>query len=110
MRAILGRAVSELPNVAWDEAVDGVDALRKLRRVAYDCVFVDVNMPRIDGLKLIERIRVQSTKHPPRIVVVTTHRAERDRDRAMALGADAYLIKPVRLPEVTSLVRRLLGA
>lgn len=109
MRAILGRAVSVLPNVAWDEAVDGVDALRKLRRVSYDCVFVDVNMPRIDGLKLIERIRGKGTKEAPRIVVVTTHRAERDRERAMALGADAYLIKPVRLPEVTSLVRRLLG-
>ncbi len=108
MRAILGRAGSALPNVVWDEAVDGVDALRKLRRVAYDCVFVDVNMPRIDGLKLIERIRTHEGKRP-RIVVVTTHRAERDRERAMALGADAYLIKPIKLPEIASLVRRLLG-
>lgn len=109
MRALLGRAIATLGDVTWDEAVDGVDALRKLRRVNYDCIFVDVNMPRIDGLKLIERIRSHETAHAPRIVVVTTQSGERDRERALALGADAYVVKPIKLPEITALLRRLLA-
>ncbi len=108
MRTILGRALERLPGVRWDEAVDGVDALRKLRRVDYDCVLLDLNMPRMDGLKLIERIRAPHRARRPRVVVVTTGRATRDRERAVALGAEACLIKPVKLDEVAALVGKLL--
>lgn len=91
-----------------DEAVDGVDALKKFSEATFDIVLTDINMPQMDGLKLISHIRqtVGNTRIP--IVVITTESAEEDRSKAMKLGASAYLVKPVQAKDVQDTVRSLL--
>jgi two-component system chemotaxis response regulator CheY len=76
------------------EATSGFEALRLLPRGPYDLVISDVNMPDIHGLELVQFIR-KSTQHAATpVVLISTQISERDRQRGLASGADAYLAKP----------------
>ena len=65
-------------------------------------------MPVMDGLKLIHLIRDEESLRAMPIVVITTEGAEADRTRALALGADEYLTKPVQAGRVLAVVKALL--
>jgi two-component system chemotaxis response regulator CheY len=65
-------------------------------------------MPVMDGLKLIKRVRTDATHRHAPIVVITTESADEDRQRALALGANEYLVKPIQAAKVIAAVRRLL--
>jgi two-component system chemotaxis response regulator CheY len=95
--------------VATAEAGDGADAWRKLSAGRFDIVLTDINMPLMDGLKLIALVRGAGPHQSVPVVVITTEGAEADRRRALALGASAYLVKPVQAPQVVETVRGLLG-
>jgi len=82
-----------------DTATDGAVASGKLRAVDYDLLVTDVQMPVTDGLSLTRSIReLEATEAMSRIpiVVVTAHALESFRERALAVGVDAYLTKPIR--------------
>ncbi len=108
MRRQLCYALSRLPGVATSEAGDGADAWRKLQSAAFDILLTDINMPVLDGLKLVGLVRQGGPHQRIPIVVITTEGAEADRRRAMGLGASAYLVKPVQAPQVIEAVRSLL--
>lgn len=76
-----------------DEAIDGIDALAKLKKAEYDLLVVDVQMPRMDGLTLTKRMRADDRYENIPIVMVTTLDKEEDRQRGVEAGADAYIIK-----------------
>ena len=71
-------------------------------------MLTDINMPLMDGLKLVPLVRSSAPNKSMPIVVITTEGAETDRNRAMKLGAAAYLVKPVQSQQVVDAVRRLL--
>ena len=108
MRQLLAFALKRIPGAEITEAKDGVDGLRKLMADRYDLVIVDINMPVLDGLRLIQLIRQEPQQDELRIVVITTEGATADRDKAMALGADEYLTKPVQAGNVLSVAKGLL--
>lgn len=110
MRQLLSFALKRLPGASIVEACDGVDGLRKLMGEHFDLALVDINMPVLDGLRLIQMVREEPGQEGLRIVVITTEGATADRDKAMALGADAYLTKPVQAGEVLSVVKGLLSS
>ena len=85
-----------------------MDGLRKLMADGFDLVLVDINMPVLDGLRLIQLIRQEPQQDELRIVVITTEGATADRDKAMELGADEYLTKPVQAGNVLSVAKGLL--
>jgi two-component system, chemotaxis family, chemotaxis protein CheY len=109
MRQLLVFALRRIPGMRVVEAEDGVDALRKLAAGRFDIVLTDINMPIMDGLKLVRRIRLDPNHHAVPIVIVTTESAAADRDRAMELGASAYVQKPVLAPQIIATVTKLLG-
>ena len=74
-------------------AFDGVDALEKLRESRFDLVVSDLNMPRMDGLQLLENIRNDEAIKGVRFVFVTTVDDPATRAQAAALGADKYILK-----------------
>ena len=86
----------------------GPKGLKKLTLGRYDLVLTDINMPLMDGLKLIRHIRQTDAYRTVPIVVITTESAVEDRKRAMALGASAYLVKPVQSKVVQDTVKSLL--
>lgn len=108
MRQLLVFALSRLRGVRVVEADDGLDALKKLAAQQFDIILTDINMPIMDGLKLVKRVRSDERYKDIPIVIITTEGGEVDRQRALALGANAYITKPIRAPQVLETVRTML--
>lgn len=109
MRKMIVFALSRLREITVVEADDGVDALRQMANQKFDIVITDINMPILDGLKLVKRLRADETYKDVPIIIITTEGAEEDRQRALALGANAYVTKPIQAPQVIALVRDVLS-
>jgi len=90
------------------EAGDGADAWRRLQSATFHLILTDINMPLMDGLKLVALIRSGGAHQRTPVVVITTESAAEDRRRAESLGANAYLLKPVTAQQVMDAVRELL--
>ena len=109
MRQLLVFALARVKSLRVTEADDGVDALRKLAGARFDIIITDINMPIMDGLKLVKRIRSDPANQATPIVIITTEGSQEDRQRALQLGANAYITKPIQAPQVISTVKELLG-
>jgi two-component system chemotaxis response regulator CheY len=108
MRQLLVFALRRLKNVDIVEAQDGMDGLRKVSSDHFDLALIDINMPVMDGLKLISLMRGEETLKDIPIVVITTEGAAEDRERALNLGANEYLTKPIQANRVLAVARALL--
>jgi two-component system chemotaxis response regulator CheY len=108
MRQLLVFALKRLKGADIVEAQDGMDGLRKVTSDHYDLALVDINMPIMDGLKLISLIRAEDSLKEMPIVVITTEGAREDRERALALGANEYLTKPIQANRVLAVAKSLL--
>jgi two-component system chemotaxis response regulator CheY len=108
MRQLLVFALRRLKDVEIVEAQDGMDGLRKVSSDHYDLALIDINMPVMDGLKLISLMRGEESLKEIPIVVITTEGAREDRERALNLGANEYLTKPIQANRVLSVARDLL--
>jgi two-component system chemotaxis response regulator CheY len=108
MRRQLAVALQRVPGLKSVEAVDGAEAWRKLASGTFDILLTDVNMPTLDGLKLISLVRSGGAHQQIPVVVITTEGAEADRRRALSLGANSYLVKPVLASQVVEAVTTLL--
>jgi two-component system chemotaxis response regulator CheY len=93
-RAYVRAALEEMADMQVTEAASGFDALRILPRERFDLLLVDINMPNINGLELISFIRRSETHRDTPLLIISTEASERDRERAMTLGANGYLAKP----------------
>jgi len=109
MRQLLVFALARIKKLKVTEAEDGVDGLRKLASGKFDLVITDINMPIMDGLKLVKRIRSDEIHKDVPIIIITTEGSTEDRQRAMALGANAYITKPIQAPQVIAKVKELLA-
>ncbi len=76
-----------------DLAKDGVDALEHVEDVQYDLIVTDIEMPRMDGFTLTEKLRNMSTYTDIPIVIVTSLERESDKRRGLHVGANAYITK-----------------
>ena len=108
MRQLLAFALKRLKDVEIVEAQDGMDGLRKVTSDDFDLALIDINMPVMDGLKLVSLIRGEDSIADMPIVVVTTEGASEDRERALALGANEYLTKPIQANRVLAVAKSLL--
>ncbi|OHU86059.1 MULTISPECIES: response regulator [Pseudoalteromonas] len=82
----------------------GKAALQVLETQAFDVIFMDLNMPHMDGYEAIEKIRNQLNLRTT-VIVVTANDEQQDLSRAIALGADAYVIKPLQQAEIITVLR-----
>ncbi len=108
MRQLLIFALKRMKNIEIVEAQDGMDGLRKVTSDHFDLALIDINMPIMDGLKLINLIRGDQNLAKLPICVITTEGAREDRERAMSLGADEYLTKPIQANKVLAVAKSLL--
>jgi two-component system chemotaxis response regulator CheY len=109
LRELLAHALRRIPGMTTMEACHGLDALEKIAGTVPDIILTDINMPVMDGLTLLERLRANQDLASVPIVVITTEQSAVDRARAFALGATAFVTKPIRAPRVLDEVRNLLG-
>jgi len=108
MRQLLVFALRRLRGVDIVEAQDGMDGLRKLSGDRFDLALIDLNMPVMDGLKLIGLMKGEESLRSVPVVVITTEQGAEDRERALRLGADEYLTKPIQAHRVLDVARGLL--
>jgi PAS domain S-box-containing protein len=94
---------------AVEVAENGQEAIQRFRENDFDAVLMDVQMPLVDGFQATEVIRQMHPSHKARvpIIAMTAHALKGDRERCLAAGMDAYISKPIRAPEMISLVERL---
>jgi len=109
MRQLIIFALKRLRGIRIVEASDGVDGLKKLTTERFDIIFTDINMPVMDGLKLISLVREDENYKGIPIVVITTEGAVEDRERAIALGANDYITKPIQPNRILDVAKGLLG-
>jgi len=109
MRQLISFALKRLRGIRIIEASDGVDGLKKLSTEKFDLIFTDINMPIMDGLKLVSLVRNDANYKSTPIVVITTEGAQEDRERALALGANDYITKPIQANRILDVARSLLN-
>jgi CheY-like chemotaxis protein len=103
----LVRTVLEREGMQVVEAADGLDAVDAIGQHQFDLIILDLDMPRLDGLGVLEELgaSVATTQIP---VIVLTARSDDTESRALDLGAQDYLTKPVRPTALTARVRAVL--
>lgn len=109
MRQLISFAMKRIPNSKVVEATDGVDALKKLSSEKVDLILADINMPVMDGLKLVSLVRGNPSYKNIPVIIITTEGAEEDKKKAIAIGANAYLPKPIQTQELIKLVNTFIS-
>jgi len=109
MRQLISFAIKRIPQSRIIEATDGVDALKKLSSEKIDIILADINMPIMDGLKLVSIVRNNPSYKNIPIIMITTEGAEEDKNKALAIGANAYLTKPIQTQELMKLVNSFIS-
>lgn len=110
MRQFVVLALQRLPQLQIEEAGDGVEALKRLSSGDFDLLLSDIHMPLIDGIKLLSLIRKDPVCSRMPVIMITTEGSDMTRERALDLGANAYLTKPLQTAVLIETVRRLLEA
>jgi len=108
MRSLIASTLEELdPSVKITEAGSGFEALRLLPRGGFDLIVTDINMPDINGLELVSFVKKNPAYAGIPLIIVSTESSQRDRDKGLGLGADAYLVKPFEPEDLRGLAREL---
>ncbi|MCP4038431.1 MAG: response regulator [bacterium] len=95
MRSLLASTLEQLDvPVKVTEACSGFEALRYLPREEFALVVTDINMPDINGLELVSFVKGNPQFRSIPLIIVSTEGSDKDRDKGMELGADAYVVKP----------------
>ncbi len=105
---LLFHLIKMLPGIRVTEAVNGADALEKLKVQQVDLILTDMNMPEMDGAGLITAVRNELKRATP-IIIITTKGEQRDRERGMAVGADGYITKPLDILQFRETIRRFIS-
>jgi signal transduction histidine kinase/HPt (histidine-containing phosphotransfer) domain-containing protein len=103
----VGLSVLQKLGYRADVAHNGIEVLKALEQKVYDLVFLDVQMPEMDGLETARRICQRwSPEKRPRIVAMTGNALMGDREKCLQAGMDDYISKPVRIVELQSALER----
>jgi two-component system chemotaxis response regulator CheY len=110
IREMIVACLRALEGFEFTHASSGLEAIERLSLRPFDLVFLDLNMPDIGGLEVLEFVRGQDTLKRIPIAVVTTRGDEVSRAKALAAGASAYITKPFTPEVILAEARALLGA
>jgi len=87
-------------------ASDGLEALTRIRRERFDLIILDINLPKLDGLSLLEKIRKEGSQVP--VLILSARRDRNDITTGLKNGADDYLTKPFGIEELVLRVKAIL--
>lgn len=109
MRQLIIFSLKRIADCNLVEASDGVDGWKKLSGQEFDLILTDINMPVMDGLKLVSLIRSDEKKQKIPIIIITTEGAEEDKRRGLALGANDYIAKPIQSHTLLDVVKKYIN-
>ena len=91
------------------EAVDGQDALDKLNGAAVKMLITDLNMPNMDGIELIRKVRAQPQFKFMPIIMLTTESQASKKQEGKTAGATGWIVKPFKPEQLVAVVKKVLG-
>ena len=110
MRSLITSTLEEIDDaVKITEAASGFEALRLLPRAAFDLIITDINMPDVNGLELVSFVKNDPAYRSIPLIIVSTEGSERDREKGLGLGADAYVVKPFEPEDIRQLALDLMS-
>ncbi len=89
-------------------AGDGREALDLLKQEVFDAIILDINMPRMNGLEFLRTIKAEDQFAGVPVIMLTTEGQDEDKDKAVALGATAYMVKPFKPTQLLALLEKIL--
>ena len=105
LRLTLARRL-EADGYRVDQAADGQDGLYQAREYPVDLAIVDLGLPRVNGLSIVQQLRADGRTLP--ILILTARGGWQDKVTGLEAGADDYLVKPFEYPELAARVKALL--
>lgn len=108
-RSLIKSAVGEINDINTFEASTGFEALKALPQQPLDLIILDINMPDINGLELLNFVKNDNRYKNIPVVIVSTEHGKKDIDRGIASGAFAYLTKPFKIEELQDIVKKALS-
>ncbi|MCL5024838.1 MAG: response regulator [Nitrospirae bacterium] len=92
------------------DAMNGLEALEILAREKdFDLILLDINMPIMNGIQFMEKMRENGMRSHAPIIVISTEGGEEDTVRAMRLGARGYIVKPFKSESLYDLIEKVVG-
>ena len=88
-------------------AGDGLEALELMKQEDFDAIILDINMPRMNGLELLKHIKASDQYASIPVIMLTTEGQDDDKDKAVALGATAYMVKPFKPTQLLTLLEKI---
>jgi len=108
MREMIVACLRADPELQFTQAASGLEAIEQLSLKRFDLLLLDLNMPDIGGIEVVQFVRSQETTRALPIVVVTTRGDDASRDRALEAGASLFVTKPFAPERILGDVRALL--
>jgi len=108
MRDMVAACLRPLGAVTFEFAGTGLEAIERLALASFDMVVLDLNMPDVGGIEVVEFVRSQDRLRTLPILIVTTRGDDESRARVLEAGASSFLAKPFVPAQILEEVRRLL--
>jgi two-component system chemotaxis response regulator CheY len=110
MREMVIASLRGLAGASFTQAASGLEAIEKLSLSPFDLVFLDLNMPDIGGMEVVQFVREQEGLQELPVVIVTTRGDDDSRARALAAGATRFMTKPFDPDQIVAEARALVCA
>ena len=88
-------------------AGDGQEALELTAKEQFDAIILDINMPRMNGFEFLQKMRADDAYASIPIIMLTTEGQDEDKDKAVALGATAYIVKPFKPIQLLGFIEKI---
>ena len=108
MRDMIVACLRAIPDTSFAHASSGLEAIERLSLASFDLLVLDLNMPDIGGLEVLEFVRAQDTLRALPVLIVTTRGDDQSRERVLRAGATAFLAKPFTPDSIIAEVRAIL--
>lgn len=89
-------------------AGDGQQALELMAKEQFDAIILDINMPVMNGLEFLQKIKADDGYASIPVIMLTTEGQDEDKDKAISLGATAYIVKPFKPTQLLTILEKIL--
>ncbi len=97
----------KVKGIQVSSAADGVEALELMKQEDFDAIILDINMPRMNGMEFLKSIKANDQYASIPVIMLTTEGQDDDKDKAIALGATAYMVKPFKPTQLLTLLEKI---
>lgn len=108
MRQLLRFAIQRSGDCDVIEACNGIEGLKAIQQGGIDVALLDINMPLMDGFKMLQVIRQDARLAALPVVIITTEGKDESKERAASMGVRHYITKPINQGQVAKTIREIL--